>query len=251
MTLTYGRLFLCLEVSGLADELKPFVMKMSWNNEAEGWAFPVMPDKIEIRRAGSGKDYDIIKTGKVQTIEQPELREVSFESFFPTSWGPFVSLDQSELLQPSQYVSDIERWWKTLYPIRFVYIGKDTDERSQFSLPMSITSFETWEEAGSPGDVFFSLRLKEYVFYKAKRITAVRKNENTVLITSSQRQRADERVPNTTYTLKPGDTLIKVARIELGDSSRWTEIQSLNKITDSEIRRLQVGRVLQLPAKKG
>lgn len=234
----------------MAEELKPYVMKIGWNNWAEGWVFPVMPDKIDIRRSGAGKGYDIIKTGKIQTIEQPELREVSFESIFPASWGPYVSVEQSELLQPAQYVQDIERWWQTLYPIRFVYIGKDTDEQGQLSLPMSITSFETWEEAGSPGDVFFSLRLKEYVFYKAKRITAVRKNENTVLIASSQRQRADERVPNTTYTLKPGDTLIKVARIELGDSGRWTEIQTLNKITDSEIRRLRVGRVLQLPAKK-
>ncbi|SDJ92794.1 LysM peptidoglycan-binding domain-containing protein [Paenibacillus naphthalenovorans] len=234
-------------------EIKPFTMQISWNNGAEGWQFPVLPEKINIKRDGAGKDYDIIKTGKIRTIEKPELTEISFESFFPAKKYPFVNEifreDPRWIPQPHNFVNDILKWWDTGYPVRFIYIGSDAvNESSKLSLPMSIVSFERWEEGGSPGDIFYSLKLKEYVFYSAKRITAVQQDGQTVL-RAEPPKRPDERVPPTTYTLKPGDSLIKVAKMQLGNSGRWREIQQLNGITDSEVRRLQVGRVLQLPPK--
>ncbi len=239
----------------MADEIKPFTMQISWNNEAEGWQFPVLPEKINIKRNGAGKDYDIIKTGKVSTIEKPELTEISFESFFPAQRYPFVNekFRQDPLWQPKPHelVNDILRWWDTGYPVRFVYVGSDAvNKSSKLSLPMSIVSFERWEEGGSPGDIFYSLKLKEYVFYSAKRITAVTQADGTTVLRAEPPQRPDERVPLTTWTLKKGETLIYVARMALGDSGRHREIQELNGITDSEVKRLQIGRVLQLPPKK-
>lgn len=239
----------------MAEETKPFTMFMSWNNEAESWPFPVLPEKINIKRDGAGKDYDIIKTGKISTIEKPELVEISFESFFPTNNYPFNQEIKHKkpdgTPDPHKYVFDIIKWWDTGYPVRFIYVGSDVvKDTSKISLPMSIVSFERWEEGGSPGDIFYSLKLKEYVFYAAKRITAVTQADGTTVLRQEPTPRPDERVPNTTYTLKPGDTLIKVARMELGDSGRYREIQQLNKITDSDIKRLQIGRVLQLPPKK-
>ncbi|UCG15145.1 MAG: LysM peptidoglycan-binding domain-containing protein [Phycisphaerales bacterium] len=52
-----------------------------------------------------------------------------------------------------------------------------------------------------------------------------------------------------TYTVKPGDSLCKIARTVLGDESRWREILEANKGTISSPDRLRVGQVLQLPAK--
>ncbi|MGG1597608.1 LysM peptidoglycan-binding domain-containing protein [Paenibacillus naphthalenovorans] len=233
----------------MVEQTKPFSMYLSWNNQAEGWHFPVLPAKISFPRKGAGKDYDIIKKGRIGTIENPELMEINFESFFPASWAPFVSVAPDKLLRPYEYVDYINKWWKTKYPVRFIYVGSDAfNNKSKLSLPMSIVSFEVWEEGGSPGDIFYSLKLKEYVFYSAKRITAVQQDGQTVL-RAEPPKRPDERVPPTTYTLKPGDSLIKVARMQLGNSGRWREIQQLNGITDSEVRRLQIGRVLQLPPK--
>ncbi len=239
----------------MADEIKPFSMFMSWNNEAEGWPFPVLPEKINIKRNGAGKDYDIIKTGKISTIEKPELTEISFEGFFPAYNYPFNNEIKHKkgdgTPDPNEYVNDIIKWWDTGYPVRFVYVGSDVvNKSSKLSLPMSIVSFERWEEGGSPGDIFYSLKLKEYVFYSAKRITAVTQADGTTVLRAEPPQRPDERVPLTTWTLKPGETLIYVARMALGDSGRYREIQELNGITDSEVKRLQIGRVLQLPPKK-
>jgi nucleoid-associated protein YgaU len=238
----------------MSGETKPFTMAIGWNNMAESWNFPVLPEKVTIKRNGSGKDYDIIGKGKIGTIEKPELAEISFESFFPAQNYPFnqnILYWNGENPDPNRYVNDINKWMHSGYPVRFIYVGSNTDvDKFKISLPMSIVSFERWEEAGSPGDIFFSLKLKEYVFYSTRRITAVKKADGTTVLRREPKQRPDERVPNTTYTLKPGDTLIYVSRMQLGDSGRWREIMELNKITYSQLNKLPVGMVLQLPQKK-
>jgi len=222
-------------------------MFIGWNNMAEGWPFPVLPEKINIRDAGSGKDYDIMEVGKIHVIEKPELTEIGFESFFPAVNSSFVS-SSSGWADPHEYVNYLNKWKESGHPVRFIYVGSDPDnDKYKINLAMSIESFERWEEGGSPGDIYFTLKLKQYRFYGAKHITAVKQANGSTLLKKEAAKRPDERVKTTTYTLKPGDTLIKVARLVYGDSSRWREIQTLNNIKDWEIKQLKVGRVLQLP----
>jgi hypothetical protein len=230
-------------------------MKIAWNNNSEGWDFPVLPEKINIKRNGSGKDYRIIETGSVSTIEKPELAEISFESFFPSRKYPFVGkirhADFAGNPLPNLYVNDINKWMHSGYPVRFVYVGMDNNnDKAKIYLPMSIVSFERWEEAGSPGDIFYLLKLKEYVFYAPRKIRAVKQADGTTKLVKEPPKRPDMRVPAKTYMLKPGDTLMVVARKELGDSGRWREIMELNKITYSQLNKLPVGMVLQLPERR-
>jgi len=49
--------------------------------------------------------------------------------------------------------------------------------------------------------------------------------------------------------VRPGDTLIAIARRELGDARRWREIAALNRLADPG--RLQAGSVLLLPGGPG
>lgn len=53
----------------------------------------------------------------------------------------------------------------------------------------------------------------------------------------------------TTYTVKPGDTLSKIARMFYGDARKYTIIQQANNIT--EPRDLWVGKVLVIPPIEG
>jgi nucleoid-associated protein YgaU len=71
-------------------------------------------------------------------------------------------------------------------------------------------------------------------------------SKNNQASTKQQSRPSDKEQPKT-YTLVSGDTLIKVARIQLGNESRWREIQKLNGISDAELTRLQVGMKLKLP----
>gem|GEM_PF-3981783 len=49
----------------------------------------------------------------------------------------------------------------------------------------------------------------------------------------------------TPYTVRPGDSLERIARHELGDGTRWKEIQALNGISDPS--KIVVGAVLRMP----
>ncbi len=51
-----------------------------------------------------------------------------------------------------------------------------------------------------------------------------------------------------TYTVKSGDTLVKIAQKELGDADRWQEIFLLNRATIRDPDRIFPGQVLILPA---
>lgn len=50
------------------------------------------------------------------------------------------------------------------------------------------------------------------------------------------------------YTVKPGDTLWEIARVQLGDPHRWSELQKLNAAAVPDPRRLTPGTVLSLGA---
>lgn len=51
-----------------------------------------------------------------------------------------------------------------------------------------------------------------------------------------------------TYTVKSGDSLSKIAKLELGRSSKWNEIYKLNaKIIGSDPNRITPGQKLVMP----
>ncbi|MFD0675155.1 LysM peptidoglycan-binding domain-containing protein [Cohnella sp. GCM10027633] len=242
---------------------QPFTMALSYNNGDEGWFFPVLPEEIKIERGGAGKEYNIVGLGRMNAIEAPELRKITVESFFPadasasyvyriTKRDEEKSAGLAQQLKPHRFVQDITKWMNSRHPARFIYVGQETgDDSTKIHLPVSIDKFDYWEEAGSPGDIYFKLDLLEYVFYSPIKIRSVVQEDGSTKQTKEQAKRADYRVPPTTYTIKPGDNLIQIARLQLGDDARWRDIQKLNGIKDGELRSLRVGRVLQLPSKKG
>ena len=56
----------------------------------------------------------------------------------------------------------------------------------------------------------------------------------------------------TSYTVKPGDTLQKIAKTYLGNANRWQELtrNTGESFTEKEARRLQVGQIIYLPSQK-
>ncbi|WP_163853952.1 peptidoglycan-binding protein LysM [Paenibacillus elgii] len=254
-----------------------YFIYLSFNNQAEGWRLPVNPESIEIKEEGQGKTYNIVgkgggteetRAGEINVIQSPKLREVSFSSFFPSADSnyPFIVKGIRDLVdekkkhindpiyEPMKYVRDIRRWMETKHPIRFMYIvRREGAGNKQFSdkdlnFPASIEKFDWKEVAGSPGDIEYSISLKEYVFYSARNIQPVVGDKGkTVLIQKPDRPK--ERDIPETYALVKDDYLIKVALKFFNDSSRAREIQKLNKIPDSKLRYLPIGMLLKLPPK--
>lgn len=242
-----------------------YQINLSYNNGAEGFQIPVNPESIEVRETGKGKTYDIVgkgggteetRAGEINVIKNPGLREIKFSSFFPAKAGPYV-IEKVPLFEPMWYVGMIRKWMETKHPIRFIYIGshainffKATDKKiSDISIPASIESFEWKEVAGSPGDIEYTLSLKEYVFYQARLSKLQTLPNGEQVLIQQPPARPDERVMPETYTMVSGDTLNKVSMRFYGDTHRARDIQKLNGITDAETKQLLPGRVLKLPPK--
>jgi len=230
---------------------------LSWNNQEDGFELPVLPAELNTSIGGDSAGHEVAGLGKISVIKDRELAEYTIESFFPAyppeNVDPHPYITATIILPPMVYVRKILKWWETKRPIRFVFVGSnryaDLEGRtiSEINTPASIESFEWKEVAGSPGDISYSLRLKEYRFYAARKATVI----GGTALQKTKPGRMDERVPPSTYTLVAGDSLWKVAQKMLGDGSRWREIQKLNGISDAQLKKLPVGMVLKLPAGGG
>ncbi|EHQ92091.1 LysM peptidoglycan-binding domain-containing protein [Desulfosporosinus youngiae] len=217
-------------------------INLSFNN-TESIQLPVMPGSFEIGEGGKNKTYDVLELGEINVIKNLKLSEYAFSSFFPAQPYPFVTVQP--LLKPYEYVKLILKWMEAKQPIRFIVISDAFD----IDTLASIEGFDWKEEAGRSGDIDYSLKLKKYVPYSARRAVSISTLETATASTQTIQapERPNEQQTPKTYTLAAGDTLWSVAQKLLGGGARWPELQSLNGISDAEIKRLQIGRVLKLP----
>lgn len=218
----------------------PYGIELSFNNGQEGFEIPVIPPRIEISDSGKSATYDVVQLGEINVIKDPSLSEYAFSSFFPVHRSPLVTTDQ--LLPPAEYVQYILKWHTTKRPIRFIFVG----DTFSINTAASIKTFE-WQEIAGSGDIEYSLSLKHYRFFSAKKVDYVQINSQVKTATTAPARANDKQTPRT-YTMVAGDTLWSVAKKVFDNPTRWPEIQRLNGITDAEIKRLPVGKVLKLPA---
>lgn len=227
---------------------------LSYNNQEEGFQIPVNPGSIEMGDGISSTTYDVSGLGEINVIKNSKLTEYSFNSIFPAREYPFVNSVKIlksitvDKVQTNEYVYYITKWMATKRPIRFVFTG----DSFSINTPASIESFEWKEVAGSGGDIEYTLKLKKYVFYAAKKVTFLwdsKTGEQVGKITAPQRE--NDKQPPRTHVLAAGESLWLVAKKYLGDEKLWPQIQTLNNIPSSKLNSLRVGMVLKLPEVNG
>ena len=99
-------------------------------------------------------------------------------------------------------------------------------------LMVSLESYELSEDAGSYGvDVMAKIELLTYADVKTKLIEFKKSESKSSTKKATVKQKRDTTTApkNKTYTVKQGDTLWDIARVHLGNGSKWTSIYSLNK----------------------
>ncbi|AET70762.1 LysM domain-containing protein [Desulfosporosinus orientis DSM 765] len=213
-------------------------IELSINNKEVRFELPVMPEALEISESGNCKTYDVVALGEINVIKNPKLTEYGFSSFFPCQRYPFITVQT--LLKPIEYVTLLNNWRESRLPIRFIF----TSDSLEINKLVSIESFNWKETAGGAGDIDYDIKLKRYVTYAAQ-LDSLSTIAGPVAAAAVPARPNETQQPKT-YTLVSGDTLWAVAKRFLGDGARWPEIQKLNGITEAEIRRLQIGRVLKL-----
>lgn len=215
-----------------------YSITLSFNSGAEAIEIPILPEEINATIPSNSKSYDISKLGEINVIGNLKLREIGFSSLFPANWFPGCNVTDRELFSPLHYVNRIQKWRKTKKPMRLVFVGSTYT----INMPVSIEKFEVSEEGGAVGDLKYQIAFKEYRFYAARKVKA---KDSTASLDSSAR--SDTRLTPNTYTLVKGDNLWKIAKKFLGDGSKYKQIQQLNGIKDSELKKLQIGKVIKLP----
>lgn len=230
-----------------------YKMYLGVNSGEEGFMIPVLPEKIELSENGDNKTYNIINLGEVNVINLPKLTDISIESYFPKNSGPYVS--SSQLFEPSFYVSKIREWRSKNKKIRFIFTGGPIEINDLFS----IEDFKCSENGGEVGDIYYSIDLKRYKHYSAKKVVIVKpkatkatsaSNKNsskasTVVLKKTTAARPVNKVQVKTYTVISGDSLWAISKRYLGNGNRYGEIAALNNIPNPSL--IYPGQVLKIP----
>lgn len=118
---------------------------------------PVNPEEPVIHRPTNHKKYEVLELGEIVVPRKPSLKTVSWESFFP--WDTSASYVNSGAREPGYYVELLEKAMEKKQTGRLVITRSGSYDTNMKCL---VTSFETRDEGGEPGDVYYSLELEEY-----------------------------------------------------------------------------------------
>ncbi|WP_291579563.1 LysM peptidoglycan-binding domain-containing protein [Clostridium sp. UBA6640] len=219
-----------------------YKMYLGINDGEEGFILPVLPEKIEINEDGDNETFNVINLGEVNTINRPKLSEISFESYFPLNRGPYVSSE--ELFSPGFYINKIREWRDKKQKIRFIFTGGSPLELNDLFI---IESFKLSEKGGEVGDIYYSIELKRYRPYAAKKVVIVTKQnaKDKATAVKAKPPRPVEKPKQKTHTVVSGDTLWHIAKRYLGDGARYPEIAKLNNIQNPNL--IYPGQVFKIP----
>lgn len=136
---------------------------------------PVNPETIEIKYPSNDKEYDVLGVGKVNVQRCPGLKEASWESFFPGDRSaPYINTQSKK---PKDYVKQIEKAMKSKMKGRLIISRPglyDTNMRC------TVDEFKTKDKGGEPGDVYYSITLKEYRNFSPQTVGIVTQDSPTV-----------------------------------------------------------------------
>lgn len=219
----------------------------SVKNDTEGFRLPVNPATVNVKNAGDGESFKIAKLGSVNVPKDVELKEFDIESFFPAQPYHFLETDFRE---PTFYIEKLEKWMVDKEPVRYIYV----DGSFAINELVTIESFE-YDESFGTADVNYTLALKKYVPFGPKKLKVAKPAPSATPTSSPKKPAVKKNAPAPqnkktvpqTYSLKPGDSLWKVAQKYTGNGNNYPELAKLNNIKPSQYRKLPIGLKLKIP----
>lgn len=206
------------------------------NKQGKKIHFPMNPEKVTLSSGIITQDYSIITLGEVRIPNGNKLDVISWEGKLPGESRSNMSYVK-DWISPSDIITALEKFKKDGSTLKLL-ITETTINKDFF-----IEQFDsTW--SGGHGDIDYSITLTEA---KEIKIYSMSESNDKASSKSQSKKRATKPKPKT-YTVKPGDSLWKIAQKELGNGSRYTEILKLSKPPlSNNPNKIKPGQVLTLP----
>lgn len=210
---------------------------LSFNSGAEKLRLPVNPPTLNVQTPFGNTDVDISQFGEITVIGERGSAELSFDAFFPREYNASYC-EYTDFPTPAECVRKIERWRNERKPLRLVVTGTDVN----FPVTIRDFSYEV-QRAGSPGDIYYSLSLKEYRFLDT---SATPKDVNKAPKAADKTRppvvNKGTPKPAQSYVIKTGDTLSKAF------GKDWRKVYEANKkLIGANPNKLTVGMKLVIP----
>nr|DAO40477.1 MAG TPA: tail assembly protein [Caudoviricetes sp.] len=133
---------------------------------------PVNPKELTVSYPTDHKTYDVLNTGEIIVPRLPSLMEVYWECYFPgSSSDPLINGHDWE--EPGTYVELIEEAMENKEICDLVISRGDASGSEMYDTNISalITKFETTDNGGEAGDVYYKISFKEYRDYGPVKVT--------------------------------------------------------------------------------
>ncbi|MBD5089361.1 MAG: LysM peptidoglycan-binding domain-containing protein [Clostridiales bacterium] len=205
--------------------------------------FPVTPGKISIKIENKNKTITLIDEGEVNMIKTPGLTDITInELILPVlQIYPFANYKVGKFENAQYYLDKLEAWKKKKKPVHFKIFRTSPDGKNLLwntNFDVTIEDYEIIEDAEKYGlDVCVKLNMKQYRAWGAKKLVIKKKKNSSKASATTKKVRSSKDTPKS-YIVKKGDTLMKIAKKQLNDSSQWKNIYTLNKKTiESEAKK--------------
>ncbi|MED4971312.1 LysM peptidoglycan-binding domain-containing protein [Parageobacillus toebii] len=185
---------------------------------SENLQLPVNPSSFEVASPYGIEVIEVDNLGEVTIPKNRGLKEFRFESFLPAKYDPAYCV-HNRIIPPNDFISVIEKWRDAEKPVRFIVTT------ANINTLVLIPEFAYWPSPpGSPGEVQFSISLKEYRMPVVKKLSPSAPKSPP----KPQRPPKQEDKPKI-YVVRKGDSLWAIAKRIYNDGSKWPTIYNANK----------------------
>lgn len=209
---------------------------------------PVAPSEMSMRINNKNESITLMNEGEVNILKKPGLTNIEFEALLPNVQYPFA-IYPSGFMPATYYLDKLEQLKVSQEPFQFIVnrMKPRGDLLFDTNLTVALEEYEIQESAENGFDIVVRIFLKQFRPYGNKRLNVQTSNSNgstTQKVTvEKQRPTTGKETPKI-VTVKSGDTLWAIAKRELGDGSKYTELAKLNNLSNPNL--IHPGQVIKL-----